>query len=162
LDSHGFKYVPAPTSFLEWGNREAVEKTYLPDIEKILLDSIVGADEVAIFDWRVCELLIPVRTLGGVLILQSKLRESTAMVKTADLNDPSDALGPAKQAHVGMKALITTFIDFPSETSCRSITLRRCQKTKVVERRSREFSLARARASCKVDCELLPASKGSV
>jgi hypothetical protein len=53
LDKHGFTFSQANTMFSEWDNQRAVEESYLPEVENIIRDSIPGAHEVVIFDWRV-------------------------------------------------------------------------------------------------------------
>ncbi|OBR04183.1 Methyltransferase CmcJ [Colletotrichum higginsianum IMI 349063] len=52
LDQYGFEYVNSPTHFEDWEDRRMVEERYLPEIEKLLLETIEGAHEVFIFDWR--------------------------------------------------------------------------------------------------------------
>lgn len=62
LDKHGFKYTSSPTAFSDWGNRQAVEENYLPEVEALLHKSVEEVDEILIFDWRVrsiLQLLLP-------------------------------------------------------------------------------------------------------
>lgn len=58
LDDHGFAYVKWPTLFQLWDNRRAVEEIYLPEIEALFKESVPGVDEVVVFDWRVCSLIL--------------------------------------------------------------------------------------------------------
>lgn len=59
LDQHAFEYVKSSTSFKDWEDRRLVEQNHLPEMEKFLLETIDGAQEVSIFDWRVRTSITP-------------------------------------------------------------------------------------------------------
>ena len=53
LDANGFifrKYVPKTTDFSQ---RTVIERSYLPEIEKVLKEELEDVDRVFVFDWRV-------------------------------------------------------------------------------------------------------------
>lgn len=56
LDEHGFAYRKNKLQFSHFNDGEAIERDYLPAVEKFLLAEVEDADEVCIFDWRVCTL----------------------------------------------------------------------------------------------------------
>src|SRR5947207_15693809 len=48
LDDHGFSFVTQPTTFIAFTNRQAVESTYLPEVEQYLrrhVDSVDRSEE---------------------------------------------------------------------------------------------------------------------
>ena len=53
LDVNGFVYRKYKSSFSNILNRDTVETTYLPEIEAILRQELLGVDRIFIFDWRV-------------------------------------------------------------------------------------------------------------
>lgn len=53
LESHGFKFIEHGQSFSSFGDVQAVEQQYLPEVEDIIRDNVPGAERVIAFDWRV-------------------------------------------------------------------------------------------------------------
>lgn len=58
LDTHGFAFRKHETKFTDWTDRDAVEKTYIPEMELLLKREVKGADRVFTYDWRVHFVLI--------------------------------------------------------------------------------------------------------
>lgn len=54
LDDHGFEYVDLPHEFEDFGDRHAVENVYLPQLERYIRQRLPDAEEIAMFEWRVC------------------------------------------------------------------------------------------------------------
>ncbi|KAK8008067.1 hypothetical protein PG991_010618 [Apiospora marii] len=52
LDSHGFAFCTHAHGFQDWDSQEAVEREYLPEVERLLKREIPGATRVKVFDWR--------------------------------------------------------------------------------------------------------------
>ena len=57
LDKNGFVYRNHQITPGDFTDRALVEKTYLPEIERLLRQEVDGVDEVFFFDWRVCSAL---------------------------------------------------------------------------------------------------------
>jgi len=82
LDNQGFAFCHHNLKFEDFENNEAVERDYLPEIERIIKAEVDGADKVFFFDWR---------------LRNSKPAEIGSII---DLNNPSDWLRPSIHAHV--------------------------------------------------------------
>jgi hypothetical protein len=57
LDSCGFqviRYDPPPGAPVDWPDKHAIESQYLPQVKQLLTEHVDGADEVFLFNWRVC------------------------------------------------------------------------------------------------------------
>jgi hypothetical protein len=53
IDTQGFQFVKHSQSFTDFGNAEDVDKSFIPQVEKVILDNIPYAERVVVFDWRV-------------------------------------------------------------------------------------------------------------
>jgi hypothetical protein len=53
LDIHGFAFRKHKTDFVDWHDREAIKKTYVPEIEAFVQQEIPSARKVVAYDWRV-------------------------------------------------------------------------------------------------------------
>lgn len=116
LDDNGFCHAIAPTLFTDWDSRPKVEEHYLPEVKSLLKQLVEGADEVEVFDWRVGLIGSFVPSLGvrgrGDRLTPSQRRRQAKIPATPildmshpprppNMNDPTDPLQPARQAHVG-------------------------------------------------------------
>lgn len=56
LDENGFEYIRHKTqvSDVDMYIKERVQNAYLPECARLLKSVLSGADEVHVFDWRVC------------------------------------------------------------------------------------------------------------
>ena len=52
LDSHGFVYVRAPTTFSDWTSQPKIAEEYLPELEELLKREVGGCDEIMFYDAR--------------------------------------------------------------------------------------------------------------
>ena len=82
LDTNGFAFRNAPTTFLAFDSPEQMERTYLPEAESILRHELEGVDQVHFFDWRIRK--------------NTGLGDKTEI----DANDKSQHLLPATHVHV--------------------------------------------------------------
>lgn len=81
LNVHGFAFRKHTTDFTDWRDREAVEREYIPAMERFLKDNIEDAERVITYNWR--------------------LRNSEKQLpKTINLLDPTAPLQVATQPHV--------------------------------------------------------------
>lgn len=53
LDSNGFHYVQAPTTFKDWSSQPQIAKEYLPELEDLLRREVDGCDEIVFYDARI-------------------------------------------------------------------------------------------------------------
>jgi hypothetical protein len=53
IDEKGFIYRKHNSCVSSFGDREVVDKTYLPEVEALLKAELDGVDRVFFFDWRV-------------------------------------------------------------------------------------------------------------
>lgn len=91
LDEHGFEYIKHDLLDLtaeDFASKDKIEKTYLPQLEKVLKQQLNGVDQVFIYDFR--------RRLTG---------EHPLHGKAIDFNDKVSALGPATQIHLDQSPL---------------------------------------------------------
>lgn len=54
LDEHGFSYRIQYSKVASFSDQAYVDKVYLPEMEKLIKESVEGADKIFLFDWRVC------------------------------------------------------------------------------------------------------------
>jgi len=67
-DTHGFSFVKRePCNVLDWNDEESVTQTYYPWVTDLIRSEISGADEVYVFQHRVC-------TSGGVQLFIRSMR----------------------------------------------------------------------------------------
>ena len=57
IDEKGFIYRRHESCVTNFSDRNVVDKTYLPEIEKLLKNELDGVDRVFFFDWRVSRYL---------------------------------------------------------------------------------------------------------
>lgn len=53
IDNHGFQYVNHETKISAFDSKDSIEQVYLPELEQLLKNSLVDADRVVFFNWRV-------------------------------------------------------------------------------------------------------------
>jgi hypothetical protein len=55
LDDHGFTFLRHRPSWMpcSTSSREQIEKSYLPDVDKLIREQVDNVDEIFFFDWRV-------------------------------------------------------------------------------------------------------------
>lgn len=79
VDSSGFvalSNIPSKMVYKDWENDEIIKKNYYPEVEKLLLDNLTGANRVLIFDHTI--------------------RRTTPL----DNTPPEDIREPVKRAHI--------------------------------------------------------------
>lgn len=79
VDSSGFvalSDIPSKLAYDDWENDETIKKNYYPEVEKLLLDNLTGANRVFIFDHTI--------------------RRTTPLANTS----PTDYRGPVRRAHI--------------------------------------------------------------
>ncbi|KAH8822070.1 hypothetical protein F5884DRAFT_658980 [Xylogone sp. PMI_703] len=82
LDTTGFAFRKHVSSVKDFQSRSVIEKEYLPECEKVLMDELDDVDEVFIFDWRLRNTIpVPPGT-------------------TIDMNNPMELLKPARHVHI--------------------------------------------------------------
>lgn len=87
LDVHGFQFVKHDQSFSNFDDAQAVERDYLPAVERVISDNVGYADRVVVFDWRVRQQMEPAR------------RDPNILVSPVQLQQPTFALAPSQTVH---------------------------------------------------------------
>ena len=115
LDDHGFTYRHYDFAFDEYQDRAAVEAKYLPKLEEFIKREVQDVDKVFFFDWRVCiyqSLKIFLSSPHQPNSPRAKQLRHNATIPintTIDLNEPTNRLTPAVNAHVGELRTIRGF-----------------------------------------------------
>lgn len=97
VDSVGFvalSNISSQLAYDDWQNDEIIKKNYYPEVEKLLLDNLTGANRVLIFDHTI--------------------RRTTPVGDTS----PADTRGPVQRAHIdqsGEAALTRVRLHLPEE-----------------------------------------------
>ncbi|OQO01050.1 hypothetical protein B0A48_13293 [Cryoendolithus antarcticus] len=52
LDTHGFRYVHAPTDFSAWTSQSDLTSSYLSELDHVLRENVDGCDEILFYDLR--------------------------------------------------------------------------------------------------------------
>ena len=101
LDKHGFAIRNFETSLPahSFTDRSVVEKSFLPEVEKVIRSEIANITAVYFFDWRVSQ--VSPLYVCHLDLFQLRSAGPYAGPEMVDLNDPTCYVRPAQQVHVG-------------------------------------------------------------
>ncbi|CZT48568.1 uncharacterized protein RSE6_09284 [Rhynchosporium secalis] len=101
IDSHGFAVIEHYSAMVDWSDKEAIEKLYLPEVEKIMTAHLDNVNEVYFFNWRV-RLFFPLYCLALAQRYHQKRKNRPYKdegIQEIDMNDGSQYVLPADFVH---------------------------------------------------------------